>query len=171
MDDDERDAALREAVNGAADGGRLRYTFTATGVGDEGVRTEVRARGHEIVVDEPRGLGGENAALNPLETALAALLSCQIVTYRLWAAQLGVPLDAVEAEAQGDLDVRGFYGLDAAARAGFEDVRVRVRLRGPASPQRYRELRDAVDAHCPVLDLFRSGTAVRTELLQDSAHE
>jgi uncharacterized OsmC-like protein len=174
VDDRDRDAALQKVVTAAAGGGRTLFTFRAAGTGAEGVRTEVRIRGHDVVVDEPPGLGGEDAAPSPVETALAALLSCQVVTYRLWAAQLGVPLEVIEVEVEGDLDVRGFYGLaedDGAVRPGFDDVRVRVRLTGPAGAQRYRELRDVVDAHCPVLDLFRSATAVRTELVQDGSHE
>jgi hypothetical protein len=44
-------------------------------------------------------------------------------------------------------------------------VRVKVTLSGPAEPERYRELAAAVDAHCPVLDLFRNTTPVTTELV------
>jgi uncharacterized OsmC-like protein len=163
MDHTERDGALLRAVDGAARSGRTRLTFRAGGTGTEGVRSQIRIRGHEIVVDEPRGLAGGDAAPSPVEIALAALLSCQVVTYRLWAARLEVPLDTVTVEVEGDLDVRGFYGLDDAVRPGFEQIRVRVQLDGPADAARYRELAAAVDAHCPVLDLFTRATPVSTE--------
>jgi uncharacterized OsmC-like protein len=176
VDPIERDAALDRAVDAVADGGRHLFTFRAAGTGTEGVRSDIRIRRHEVVIDEPAGLAGTDAAPSPVETALAALLSCQVVTYRLWAARLGVPLDTIAVDVEGDLDVRGFYGLDDAVRPGFGDVRVRVRLDGPAGEQRYRELAAAVDAHCPVLDLFTGRTPVRTELVvgdlvQDGAHE
>ena len=35
---------------------------------------------------------------------------------------------------------------------------------GPESAERYRELADAVDAHCPVLDLFSNPTPVERRL-------
>jgi hypothetical protein len=35
-------------------------------------------------------------------------------------------------------------------------VRLVIRVRGPKTPERYRELQEAVDAHCPVLDLTRT---------------
>lgn len=164
VDVPERDAALRRIVDVAAGSDRTRITFRAAGSGTEGMRSDVRIRRHEVVVDEPRGLAGDDTAPSPVETALAALLSCQVVTYRLWAAKLDVALDVIELQVEGDLDVRGFYGLDDAVRPGFGDVRVRVSLSGPASAEDYRRLRNAVDAHCPVLDLFRGATPVRTEL-------
>ena len=49
--------------------------------------------GHEFTVDEPEALGGGNVAANPAEYALAALGSCQAITYQVWAAQLGITLE------------------------------------------------------------------------------
>jgi len=136
----------------------------ATGSGGDGVRTEIRIGRHTVVVDEPPALAGEDAAPNPVEAALAGLLSCQVVTYRFWAVQLGIPLDDVAVEVEGDLDVRGFFGLDAAIRPGFGEVRVAVLLSGPASDEDYQRLHATVDEHCPVLDLFRNATPVTTRL-------
>jgi hypothetical protein len=41
--------------------------------------------GHRFTVDEPEGIGGGNVAANPAEYALAALGSCQAITYQVWA--------------------------------------------------------------------------------------
>jgi len=51
--------------------------------------------GHKFTVDELEALGASNMAANPVEYALAALGSCQAITYRVWAAQLDVKLDKV----------------------------------------------------------------------------
>jgi uncharacterized OsmC-like protein len=130
--------------------------------------TEVAVRvgsGHSFAVDEPEALGGANAAANPVEYALAALGSCQAITYQVWAAQLGVRLDKVEIGIDGDIDLRGFFGIDDGVRPGFNTVRIRVSLSGPESDARYKELAAAVDAHCPVLDLFRNPVPVHRELV------
>jgi hypothetical protein len=58
--------------------------------------------------------------------------------------------------------MQGFFGLDDAVRPGFNEVRLVIEVSGPETPQRYRELREAVDAHCPVLDLTRNATPVTT---------
>jgi uncharacterized OsmC-like protein len=121
--------------------------------------------GHKFTVDEPEALGGANAAANPVEYALAALGSCQAITYRVWATQLGIKLDKVEINIDGDIDLRGFFGLDERIRAGFNAVRIRVNLGGPEDRSRYAELAAAVDAHCPVLDLFRNPVPVERTLV------
>jgi uncharacterized OsmC-like protein len=172
-----RDAGLRRILDAtgaklAAEPGRAAIRYRAEGTGGDGMRSEIRIGRHEVLVDEPPSIGGGGAAPNPLETALAALLSCQVVTYRLWAAKLGVPLEGIRIDVEGDLDVHGFFGLDDAVRPGFGAVRVRVVLDGPAGPERYRELQDAVDEHCPVLDVFRGSVPVDTVLVeQDGSHE
>lgn len=167
-----RAAALAGIVNAtaeaaAADPAKGRALFRATGTGADGVRSEMVAGRHQLVADEPPALGGQDAAPNPIELALASLLSCQVVTYRFWAAKLGIPLDDVKVDVEGDLDVRGFFGLDDDVRPGLTDVRMVVRLLGPATDEDYRRLKDAVDEHCPVLDLFRNPTPLTARLATD----
>ena len=115
----DRDIARNEIIDatGAAvvdDIDNAVVVFRADGEGVRQVATDIRIGDHRITIDEPPTLGGENTDPNPVETALAGLLSCQVVTYRFWAAKLGIPLDRIQVETEGDLDVRGFFGLDAA---------------------------------------------------------
>ena len=140
-------------------------TFTTTGRSTGAVATALLSRGHAWLVDEPATLGGDDEGLNPVEAALGALLACQTVTYRFWAARLGIRLDDLTLRAEGDLDVRGFFGLDSQVRPGFTEVRVQVQASGPESPERYAELARVVEQHCPVLDLFANPTSVRTTLV------
>ena len=121
---------------------------------------DLTTRQHSVKVDEPPPLGGQDLGANPVEHALIALASCQAITYRFWAAQLGIELDGLEVVAEGDLDVRGFFGFDDSVRPGFTAVRLKVVPSGPESAERYQQLADAVDAHCPVLDLFSHTTPI-----------
>ncbi|RDB47157.1 OsmC family protein [Tsukamurella tyrosinosolvens] len=138
--------------------------FAATAVPQGTVGSVTTARQHTLVVDEPPTLGGDDTAINPVEAYLGALLSCQVVTYRFYADKLGITIDELKLSAEGDLDVRGFFGLDETVRPGFTAVRVIVDITGPDSAERYRELTDTVDAHCPVLDLTQNPTPVTTTL-------
>jgi putative redox protein len=126
---------------------------------------EVRARtgAHDIVIDEPSGIGGGDTGPNPVEVALAALGSCQAITYRMWALRLGIQCDEVKVRVEGDIDARGLLGIEGSARPGLTAVRVAVVLEGP-DRTRFEELRTAVDQHCPVLDIFAIGVPVTTTL-------
>jgi len=63
----------------------------------------------------------------------------------------------------GDLDLHGFFGF-ADVRPGCTDVRITVDLQGAAGAETYEQLKQQVDAHCPVLDLFRNPTPTTTTL-------
>ena len=167
VDRDERLGAIITATAGAVaeDASRASVQFSASGKATGSVASDVSTRQHTFVVDEPASLGGDDSSTNPVEYALGSLIGCQVVTYRFWASRLGIRLDDVQIDAVGDLDVRGFFGLDDAVRAGFGDIRLEVRLSGPESPERYAELHAAADAHCPVLDLFTNPTPVTTSLV------
>ncbi|MDV7246158.1 MULTISPECIES: OsmC family protein [Rhodococcus] len=153
-------AATSDAV--AQNPANAQVVFRASAQAHDAVASTVTLGKYSVEVDEPPALGGDNAAANPVEYYLASLLSCQVVTYRFWADKLGIRVDDISARAEGDLDVRGFFGFDESVRAGFGEVRVVVTLTGPESRERYRELQEAVDAHCPVLDLTRNSTPVHT---------
>lgn len=144
--------------------GRVRYRV-ATEL-SEGLRCEVRTKRHTIVVDEPASVGGTNEGANPLEVILASLASCQAITYRFWAGRLGIALERVSVEVDGDIDLRALFGVDEQVRPGFGDVQVRVALEGPEPPERYRELADAVDRHCPVLDAMTNPAPVTRTLVE-----
>lgn len=155
--DDNRSAIEADQANAAA-------VFAVAGRLVGTTEVAVRARGHEITVDEPPVLGGSDVGANPVEHALIALASCQAITYRFWAAQLGIELEDLEVIAEGDLDVRGFFGFDDGVRPGFTSVRLKVIPSGPEPAERYQQLADAVDAHCPVYDLFSHATPIERTL-------
>ena len=143
------------------DASAARVVFRATGSGADGVRVN-REPVRTDATPEPGG------SLNPVEFALAALVSSQIATYRYRADELGIPLDDVDVEVEGELDVRGFFGIADGILLGLDEVRITVAPQGPASPDEYVRLLAEVDARCPVLDLSRAPPTVRTELVLDT---
>src|ERR1700683_3990905 len=145
-------ADTRKAIT--EDPSRAQAAFTTEGTLVGVTEVDIRTGTHTFKVDEPPALGGADVAANPVQYALASLGSCQAITYRFWAEQLGIPFDSLTVRLEGDLDIRGFFGFDDTGRPGFTAIRVDVRVSGPESAERYAELAAAVDAHCPVLDLF-----------------
>lgn len=148
----------------AADPAGSQVVFRAAAVAHDAVASTVTMGRYSVEVDEPPTLGGEDTAPNPVEYYLGSLLSCQIVTWRYWAQKLGITVDDIAGRAEGDLDVRGFFGLDDSVRPGFSEVRVVITVTGPETEERYRELHQVVEKHCPVLDLTTNVTPVLSSL-------
>ncbi|PTR24797.1 putative OsmC-like protein [Rhodococcus sp. OK519] len=161
-------AATADAV--ADDVSKAHVVFRAKARAHDAVASTVSLGKYSVEVDEPPALGGDNSAPNPVEYYLASLLSCHVVTYRFWAERLGIRVDDIKARAEGDLDVRGFFGFEDAVRPGFGEVRVVVTIDGPESRERYLELHAAAEAHCPVLDLTRNPTPVVSVLETPAAN-
>jgi len=130
----------------------------------DGLRSAVSVRDFEIAVDEPAALGGADTAPNPVEYVLAALASCQEITYRLYADALGIPLDGVSVEVEGDIDLRGFFAVSPEVRAGYQEIVATVTLDSPAPAEDLERLKETVDAHCPVLDILRNPVPVNLGL-------
>jgi len=155
-------ADTRKAVDDDAANAQAVFSAQGTLVGI--TKVDVLTGAHTFKVDEPPALGGADVAANPVQYALASLGSCQAITYRFWAEQLGISFDSLSVRLEGDLDIRGFFGFDDTVRPGFSAIRVEVTVTGPESDKRYQELAAAVDAHCPVLDLFTNPVPVTRTL-------
>ena len=132
-----------------------------------GFRSEVSIRQHTLVIDEPPALGGTDSGPNPLEMLLAALGACQEITYRAYATALAIPLEAVSVRLTGNIDLRGFFGVNDAVRAGYQNIHGEVRITSSASAAELARLKSAVDQHCPVLDMLSTPVPVTLELIQD----
>lgn len=132
-----------------------------------GFRSEVSIRQHALVIDEPAALGGTDSGPNPIEMLLAALGACQEITYRAYATALGIPLDTVSVRLTGNVDLRGFFGVNDAVRAGFQNIHGEVHIASSASAADLARLKAAVDSHCPVLDMLSTPVPVTLELITD----
>jgi putative redox protein len=139
-------------------------TFSVDSRQVEGLRSETKIRQFNVTVDEPPNLGGADTGPNPLEFVLAALATCQEITYRAYATALGIPLESVSVTLEGSLDLRGFFAVKDGVRAGFNDVRGVVNLKSSAPDAELAKLKDVVDAHCPVLDILRAPVPVDLRL-------
>jgi uncharacterized OsmC-like protein len=105
---------------------------------------EKHERHFEIAADEPVQLLGQNTAPNPQELLMAALNACLSVGYVVNAAAMGITVHSLEIETGGELDLRGFLGLDDGVNPGYDEVGYVVRLRTDAPRERVEELHKVV---------------------------
>lgn len=97
-------------------------------------------RRFEIAADEPPQLLGRDSAPNPQELLMAALNACMSVGYAANAAAMGITIHSLEIDTDGELDLRGFLGLDASVNPGYDEVAYVVRLRTDAPRDRVEQL-------------------------------
>ena len=106
-------------------------------------------RRFSIDIDEPLELGGGNAFANPQEYLLAALNACMIVGYTALCSLQGITLQKLEITTEGDIDLRGFFGLDPAVAAGYRELQSRVVVKGNGTEEQFRKIHEMVLATSP----------------------
>ena len=148
----------------AAEPDAAKATFETRSTLQDGLRSNVSIRQHALTVDEPEVLGGNDSGPNPVELILASLGTCQEITYRAYATAMGIPLDNVSVTVEGDIDLRGFFAVDESVRAGYQKIRATVHLESSAGEEQLQQLRDVVNAHCPVLDIVAKPVPVELTL-------
>ena len=150
--------ALIEGVRRDATKGKTNWYVATTWQGQTRSRTQVDGfeiggervpRRFSIDIDEPCELGGSNRFANPQEHLLAALNACMTVGYVAQCAVRGIALERLEIETKGEIDLRGFLGIDPAVPAGYENLSYTVRIKGSATKQDFAEVHKAVMATSP----------------------
>ena len=164
------DAELKRLINdiqkqGRSAPGNCKATLQTSSILAGRFRSDVKIRDHEITIDEPEAIGGSDEGPNPVELILAALGSCQEITYRAYAAALGISINNISVEMEGDIDFRGFFGVDDNIRPGFEKIRARVKIESDAPESDIERLRKTVNSHCPVLDILSNKVSVDLDLI------
>ena len=102
------------------------------------------ARRHKIVADEPCELLGADSGPNPQELLMAAFNACITVGYVAGASVRGIRLDSLEIKTRGELDLRGFLGLDDQVPPGYESIDCEVLIKGDGTPEQFEEIHQAV---------------------------
>jgi uncharacterized OsmC-like protein len=138
---------------------------------NQGFQSEARITGpdgttHTVPMDEPEAMGGGGTAPNMVEQVLGAYGCCLITGYVAQAGLRGVELKGVDIEVEGDLDLRGFFGLSEEVSPGYSEVRAKISLDAPgATPEQIKEIHDAVHATSPVGNILTRPVSVKAELV------
>ena len=106
-------------------------------------------RRHKIVADEPYELLGTDSAPNPQELLMSAVNACMTVGYVAQAAVRGIALTTCRIEMAGELDLRGFLGLDTDVPNGYRQLDYVVTLEGDGTRAQFEEIHEAVKATSP----------------------
>jgi uncharacterized OsmC-like protein len=150
--------ALIDGVRRDAAKGKTNWRVTTTWQGQTRTRAQVEAFGiggervprqFSIDIDEPCELGGSNEFANPQEHLLAALNACMMVGYVAQCAVRGISLESLEIETDGEIDLRGFLGIDPGVPTGYEELSYVVRIKGSGTKEQFAEIHESVMATSP----------------------
>jgi uncharacterized OsmC-like protein len=104
----------------------VKLKFTVKTSSANPTKTVVTARDFQIIIDEPKDLGGTDDGPNPVEYVLGALAGCLNVVGHVVAKEMNMPLNGLSIELEGDLDPAKFMGKPTKKRAGYQEIRVKI---------------------------------------------
>jgi len=115
-----------------------------------------------VDADQPAFLAGKNTAPNSVEYLLHALTSCLTTTLVYHASVQGIELGAVDVTSEGDMNVRGYFGLSETINKGYERIRVEMVVQSDADV----ETLTVLAMHSPVYEVVSRSVPVEFNLMK-----
>jgi uncharacterized OsmC-like protein len=113
-----------------------------------------------LEADEPDVLLGTDRGANPVEHLLHALAACVTTSMVYHAAARGIAVEEVESWLEGDLDLRGFLGLAPSVRKGYQQIRLKLRIKADVTDQELGDLAALGPNFSPVFDSITKGVPI-----------
>lgn len=119
---------------------------------------------YTITIDEPSALLGTDTAPNPQMVLLAAINACVLNTFVVNAAARGIHLESVEMEIEGELDLRGFLGIDPNVNPGYDELSVVCRVKADGTREQLERCLEAGTRYSPNFQSISRPVSVRYRL-------
>ena len=147
---------------------RIRNKWVSGGVNQTTVqdfhsldRENAHQQNFELHADELLSFGGTDQGANPVEHLLNSLAACVTTSMVAHAAVRGIPIEEVESEVEGDIDLRGFLGLDPKTPKGYQDIRITFKVK--AAPEDIAKLKELAE-FSPVYNTLTHSTHVDLQI-------
>lgn len=129
-------------------------------------RALLSARGNHWIYDSVPPIKGPNEEVNPLDALVGALPACGVMIYEAAARENEIPLRAIDATVEADLDPRGVAGANVNPR--IRALRVTINVDGPTLEEA-EFLAAEYSARCPIYaTLERSAPIEVTNVLMET---
>ena len=139
-------------------------TFSVEAHSESPTKTVAKARGFDMIIDEPEELGGSNEGPNPVEFMLGSLSGCLNVVCHMIAEEMGFELRGVKISLEGQLNPERLFGSCMDERAGYQNISVRITPDTDADEETLKTWLKAVEGRCPVSDNVCNPTPVVLDL-------
>ena len=137
--------------------------WVVTHIGNEKYRTDITARGHTIVADEPLSLGGTNLGPTPYDLLNAGLGACTVITMRMYADRKGWPLESVTARVRHEkVHAKDCEECESDATGKIDRIDRQITIEGPLDEDQIKRLMNIANK-CPVHRTLEGEIHVITE--------
>ncbi|MEV4110137.1 OsmC family protein [Nonomuraea sp. NPDC049695] len=126
-----------------------------TAEGRSGIR-RIRIRDHQLISDSGPDFAGYDLGPASPELQAGVLGSCVTHIFLIKAAELEVPLDALEVDVRAEYDSRAQQPGESGVPVHPYGFRYEVLIDSPASDEELARLHDEVERVCPILNLIRN---------------
>ncbi len=128
--------------------------------------TEILARTHSIVADEPLTAGGTDTGPSPFELLMAALGACTTITLRMYADRKQWPLEEIKVRLRHRKLPPAEHSAGAGGRPREHEIGHELELVGPLDAEQRARLLE-IAHRCPVHRAVDSGVMMPMELAGD----
>ncbi len=117
-----------------------------------------RTRTFRFEGGHPPELLGKDEGPAAVEGLLASLAACVSGGFTTFGAYLGIPVERVQMDLTGYVDLQGMLGLPepGAVRPGYQRIHARITVKSPASREDLEKLKGIAEASSPVKDSLRA---------------
>jgi uncharacterized OsmC-like protein len=109
------------------------------------------------------GVGGPGTAACSGDLLLGALAACAQLTCQLVATAMGIPVEEINVNVEGEMDLRGTLGISKDVPVGFQDIHAKFEIRAPeATPEQLNSLKEKTEAYCVIMQTLLAPPPIRT---------
>ena len=109
------------------------------------------------------GVGGPGTAACSGDLLLGALAACAQLTCQLVATAMGIPVEHIRVEVEGEMDLSGTLGISKEVPVGFQDIHAKFDVDAPeATKEQLAALKEKTEQYCVVMQTLMAPPRVRT---------
>src|SRR5258705_997421 len=113
------------------------------------------------------GVGGSGTAACSGDLLLGAMAACAELTGQLVAAAMGIPIEHIGVDVEGEMDLRGTLGIAKDVPVGFQDIHARLDICAPeATPEQLVTLKEKTELCCVVMRTLMQPPPIRTSWVE-----
>jgi len=128
----------------------------------------IKTENHDIRISKNKNHPDLDAP-SPIEYLLAGYAGCVNAVGSLVAKELKIDYKSLQVDVSGDINVDKFYGRETDARAGFNRLKVIIKLDADISKKQLQNWLEIVESRCPVYDNLVNTTPIEVDLV--SVHD